>query len=116
MAALFLLDIFIARLPKELDQALARFISSGIEQFTVENLGIEKVFSKLRKLACAEHGLVADQQRRRYFQIPVLVRLQVEHELADGAFQTRQLALEHSKARAGHLSRSLKVQQAHGLA
>ncbi|MNS80444.1 hypothetical protein D3C72_1141230 [compost metagenome] len=43
-------------------------------------------------------------------------RLQVQHELADGAFQTGQLALQHGEARTGHPGGGFKVQQAHGLA
>ncbi|MNU88696.1 hypothetical protein D3C71_785150 [compost metagenome] len=43
-------------------------------------------------------------------------RLQVQHELADGAFQTGQLALQHGEARTGHPGGGFKVQQAQSLA
>jgi hypothetical protein len=46
----------------------------------------------------------------------VLVRLHVQHELADGAFQPRQPALQHREPRARHPRRRLEIQQPHGLA
>ncbi|MNT10538.1 hypothetical protein D3C72_1453740 [compost metagenome] len=76
----------------------------------------EQVFLELRKLAGAEHGVVLDHVGRRDFEVAVRARLQVQHELADGAFQPGQLALQHGEARTGHLGRGLEVQQAHGLA
>ncbi|MNX90350.1 hypothetical protein D3C86_1223960 [compost metagenome] len=76
----------------------------------------EQVFLELRQLARAEHGVVLDHVGRRDLQIAMLTRLQVQHELADGAFHPGQLPLQHRKARTGHLGGGFKVQQAQSLA
>jgi hypothetical protein len=55
--------------------------------------------------------VVAHQQRRLDFGIAVLGRVQVEHELAERAFQPGKLALEHGEARAGDLGGALEIHQ-----
>ena len=76
----------------------------------------ELVVLELRQLRRAEHGRIAHQDRRRHLQIPVLLRVQVEHELAQRPLQPGELALQHHEARAGQLGRRLEIHQPGSLA
>ena len=58
----------------------------------------ELIFSKLRQLRSAEHGVVAHEQWRVDLGIAVLARMQVEHELGERAFETRQRSLQDDEA------------------
>lgn len=59
--------------------------------------GEEKVLLEFRQLVGAEQRFVAHQERHLHFRVTMLGGVQVEHELADGAFQPRQPALSTVK-------------------
>ena len=56
------------------------------------------IFSKLRQLTGSEHYLAANQERRVHFGVTVLVGMQVEHELRQSAFESRESALQDNEA------------------
>ena len=51
-----------------------------------------------------------------HFHVPVLAGLQVDRELADGAFEAREAALQHHEARARHARRGFEIHHAEGFA
>jgi hypothetical protein len=76
----------------------------------------ELVVVEFRQLRGAEHDLVAHEQRRIDLGIAMFVHMQIEHELADGALQPRNLSLEHHEARAGKPARRLEIHALKSLA
>ena len=60
----------------------------------------------------ANHRLILDQQRRVHLHIAMFGGVQIEHELADGPFQTRQRAFGHHKTRTGHAGGGFEIHQA----
>src|SRR6185437_11451828 len=73
-------------------------------------VGMEHVLGEARQLADPVGGVVAHQQRWVDLGVAALLRgMQVEHELRDGALQSRQLALHEHEARTGDLGRRSKV-------
>ena len=73
----------------------------------------ELVLVEFRQLPRPKHHLVAHQQRRRHLRVAVLGRVQVEHELAERAFEARELAAQHHEARARELRGGFEIHQAH---
>ena len=78
--------------------------------------GPELVVLEFRQLRRAEHGVVANEQRRVHFRVAVLVRVQVDHELTERALQPREAAFEHHEARARELRRRLEIHEPQSLA
>src|SRR3546814_18700139 len=72
--------------------------------------GAEQIVGELRKLAGAEHRLVAHQQRRVDLGIAMLPGLHIEHELGERAMQPRHRPLQNRKARAGTCGRRLEIE------
>ena len=89
-----------------------------MQQFRSSNRSGRKklIVGELRQLGGAEHGVVAHQERRIDLGIAVLPRVQVEHELPERAFKSRQAALEHDKTRTRKLRGGLEVHLAERLA
>ena len=83
---------------------------------------------KFGQLTRAKHRLIADEIWRRNFRIAAdfeafvgivlarLLRMQIEHELGDGAFEPGELALQHHEARAGHARGGFEIHLAERLA
>ncbi len=67
---------------------------------------------KFRQLPRAEHGVIANHQRRIDFGIAVLVGVEIEHELPDRALQPGQPLLQHDKARSTQCRRRLEIHEA----
>ena len=78
--------------------------------------GPELIVLELRQLRRAEHRVVAHQHRRLDLGVAVFCRVQVEHELLEGAGKPRQRPFQHDKARAREFRRRLEVHQAQRLA
>ena len=58
------------------------------------------ILPKLGKLRSSEHRVILHNQWRIDLGVAVLARVQVEHELGESAFKTRQRSLQHHEARA----------------
>ncbi len=77
-------------------------------------IGLEQVLRELRQLTCAEHGVLADQEGRADLDIAVRLRLVVQHELAERAFEPGEVAFQHHETRARHARGRLEVHHAEG--
>ena len=77
---------------------------------------LEQVFLELRQLAGALQRRGLDQVRGVGLFVAMLVDMQVDHELRQGAVQAGDRAAQQGKARAGELGRGLEVQPAVALA
>ena len=75
----------------------------------VVGLYTELIFSKFWLLRGAEHRGIAHQHRWRHLQVPMLGRVQIEHELAERPLQPGELAAQHDEARAGQLRGRLEI-------
>src|SRR5882724_727677 len=47
------------------------------------------VLLELRQLRCADHAFAPDEKRRTYFEIAVVARVEIKHELDQRSFQSR---------------------------
>ena len=63
-------------------------------------LGTVGIVLKLRQLPGAGHRLARDEERHGRLFVPMLARVQIEHERHQRAHQPRPAALEHDEARA----------------
>ena len=68
------------------------------------------VFLKLRQLRRPDHAIAPHQKRRTHFQVTVLARVQVEHELNQRPLQFRPRADKTDEPRAAQLRRALEVE------
>jgi hypothetical protein len=55
---------------------------------------------KLWELRCADHAIAPNQKRRADFKVPVLPRVQIDHEIDQCAFQPRARTGETNKTAA----------------
>ncbi len=76
--------------------------------------GPEQVLGKLGELPGAEHRLVADQQRRRAFDIAVFGGLHIQHELRDRPLQPCHLPAQEGEARTRNLGSRLEIEAKRG--
>src|ERR1043166_9850326 len=67
--------------------------------------------SNFRELACADHAIAPDEERRIDFGVVMLARVQVEHEIDQRAFELRARAGETDEAAAAQLRRTLQIEQ-----
>src|SRR5687767_10812809 len=73
---------------------------------------LKKLLLEFRKLTRAEQRVAIDDEGRQSFRIAMLRRVQVEHEIDQGAFQSRTYAVEDREPRAGNLGGALQVENA----
>ena len=66
---------------------------------------------ELRELRCADHAIAPDQKRRTNLDITMLTRVQVDHEIDQGAFQLRACAGETNKTAAAQFCRPIKIEK-----
>src|SRR4051794_369694 len=69
------------------------------------------VILKFRELRGADHAIAPDEERRAHLQVTVLARVQVEHELNEGALEPRTLAGEADEAAAAQLRGAFRIEQ-----
>ena len=67
---------------------------------------------ELGKLGGANQGLAFHQQRRAYFRVAMLLRVQIEQELNQRPFELCAFAHEHGESAAANLRGALEVQEA----
>ena len=72
----------------------------------------EKIGGEFRKVTGAIHRLGVHHVRRQDLRIPMLTRVQVEHEIRECALQTRSQVPIHGEARPGEFCRALQVEHA----
>ena len=73
---------------------------------------LEEIGFELRQLARRFERRAIDEIRRHDLQVPVLARVQVEHEIGQRSRQPRARAEQHRKPGAGHLRGALEVENA----
>ena len=78
----------------------------------VSVLGAEQIAGELGQLARAVGRGIAHQARGFGLAVAELLRLDVEHEVGEGPFETRQTALEDDEARARDAHRGLEIHHA----
>src|SRR5215467_10519645 len=61
----------------------------GRHQIVVGVLDLEEIFLELRQLACTEEALRVGHKRRNDFPIAVFLCMNVQHEVDEGAFDSR---------------------------
>ena len=76
----------------------------------------EEVFLEFGKLAGGGHGVAVDHERGQHLHVPMLLRMQVEHEAGQGALQTRAGAPIEREAGTGDLGCPLEIKDAQPLA
>src|SRR6185369_12937587 len=70
----------------------------------------EEVCFKLRELRSAEESVAVDDERRGRFEVTVFARVHVEHEIDQGAFETRARAVENRETRGCEPRRSFQIE------
>ncbi|MNC41025.1 hypothetical protein D3C87_2040990 [compost metagenome] len=70
---------------------------------------MEQIFTKLRQLTRTVQRGMVHQIRHVGFQIAVLFRVQIQHELGQRTVHASHLAFHHHKTRTGQFHRSGKV-------
>ncbi len=88
----------------------------GLEVLDKIARGHELIEGELRQLRGAVHDLILHEQRRRDFDIAVLVGVQVEHELTERTLHAREALLQHDETRTRQFGRCLEVHLAQRLA
>src|SRR5437868_6480324 len=69
------------------------------------------VLLKFRQLCGPNHAITPDQKRWTNLEIPMLARVQIEHELDQGALQSRSGASETDKSTATEFRCPFQVEQ-----
>ena len=75
---------------------------------------LEEVGLELRQLAGAEERVGVDEERRQDFGVALLLDVDVEDELDEGARQPRGGSAQHREPRAGDLRAALEVEDSEG--
>ncbi len=75
-----------------------------------------QILLELGELSGAEQAVTAHHHRRRDFEIAFLLRMHIEHEGRQRAFQPGNLAAGHDEPRTGDFCRRLEIHQSHSLA
>src|SRR5262245_20068805 len=73
---------------------------------------LEQIGLEFRELSSAEERIRIDDDRRQHLQVAVFLRVEVEHEVDQRAFELRAKSAEDGEARARHLRRALLVEDA----
>src|SRR5437867_2182778 len=95
------------------------FLAKKVRQLNFRSRRKEKVVLlqpihvsfKLRKLRCADHAIASHQKRRADLDITVLSRVQVDHEINQGAFQLRTRSRETDKTAAAKLRGAFQIEE-----
>ena len=66
---------------------------------------------KFRQLRCANHAIASHQKRRADLDITVLSRMQVDHEINQGAFQLCTCSRETDKTAAAKLRSAFQIEE-----
>ena len=69
------------------------------------------VLLKFRQLRRADHALAPHQKRRADLLVPVLARVQIEHEINQRAFQSRARARETDESAPAQFRRALQIEK-----
>ena len=76
---------------------------------------MEEVFGELGELSGAEERLGVDHVGREDFGVAVLAGVEVEHEVGEGALESRALPIMHNKTGAGDFCGAFEVEDAEAL-
>src|SRR5258708_7665922 len=91
-----------------------RHFGGGDEEEIVRG-GLVGVLFEFRELPGADHAVAAHQEWRLHFDIPMLARVQIEHEVDEGARQLGPDAHEDGEARARELRAARQIQHSQRL-
>ena len=87
-----------------------RHLRGGDQEQVPLARNLEQVGLELRQVARALQRRPIDHERRLHLQVPVLPRVQIEHELDQRARQPRARAQQHREPRARHAGRPLEIE------
>src|SRR4051794_3012501 len=73
---------------------------------------LEQIGFKLWQLSGSEESIAIDDERRECFEISVLTRVHVEHEVDEGAFESRSGAVQDRETRGSDLGRAFEIEYA----
>ena len=73
---------------------------------------LEQIVGELRELTRAEERRVLHEERRQHFDIAVLSRVHLQHEMDERTLEPRRISEQHRETRSGELRRTLEVEQA----
>src|SRR5690242_3902151 len=77
-----------------------RHFGRGNQKEIPLSVDLEEVRFELWQISCTGQRRTIHEERRFDFQIAMLLRMKVEHEVDQGALETRACAAQHRKSRA----------------
>ena len=84
----------------------------GGDQVVIGSLQLEQIRLKLGQLPRAIKAIFIRDERRQHFGISVVLRMHIQHEIDQRAFQFRAQAHVNGKPRAGDLRRAIEIEDA----